>query len=324
MKRFTLVFLLVTLVVAAAAYAYTRTRPTAPATSAPVPVTTIAPLSTIPRKIDTAPSRVTFTYSGPPISLPRQVPTYTVSYPQNLADKTNSLAKQWGFTSTVKKPVPYVYDWIDGDKQLTYNDKAKSISFSLFSPPPASSPLSSLTPQSVFSTLSSFGFLSQNFSFTETARQAVHSNGEGSEAANNATVITYQSSIIQQQYPFFYSGLTQTSGEIRIDQRGKVVSFSFYITPQISKGPDHEILGTTELILQELNNQKGYLAGLQTTASSYPFEEPVSYTTVNITGISIAYLFIPEESRFTPIAVVEGVGNSPTPQKVRYYVRISS
>lgn len=324
MKRILFIILLVIIVVAVAAYIYTRTKPTPQPTGAPVPITTITSLSTIPRKIESAPTRVTFSYSGPQVSFPKLLPAYTLSYPQNLQDRTNTLAKQWGFTSGVKKPVPYVYDWIDNDKQLTYNDKAKSVSFSLFSVPPANSPLSSLTPQGVFSTLTSIGLLSENFSFTETARQVIGEKGEGGESANNVTVIAYQSSITGLQYPVYFSGFTQTNAEIRVDQEGKVLSFSAYVSPQINKSQNHEILGTTEQILQELNSQKGFLAGLQTTVSTYPFEEPASYTAVTITKISLAYLFIPEESRFVPIAVVEGTGNGPTLQKVRYYVRISS
>ena len=328
MKRFFLIFVIIILVVAFSAFVYTRIPQKPGATiSQPIPITTITPLSTLPRAIDTIPQNVTFSYSGQVFSLPDHLPTYVVAYPTNLPSQAEQLAKQWGFTSPVKKTVAYVYDWIDNDKQFSYNDKDKSISFILFSPPSSGSPLYSLTPQVLFSTLASFQFFSNSFVFTETGRQVIQSGqGEGgfAGAANGTTTsITYAAAIANKSLPFLFSGFTKTTGSVQVDQRGRVIAFSFYVTPQIQQKQERQTLNTVDQILQELNGQRGYLAGLGTTTIIYPSEQTASFNQVTISIFSLAYLYIPKESRFIPIIEAEGMSN-PGNQRVRYYVRISN
>ena len=188
-----------------------------------------------PKKFGDVAQGVVFTYIGPSVLLPVALPTYIMSYPSDLPDRTAALAKQWGFTAALSRPVPYVYDWIDNNKHLSYNDQSKNISFSLFSSGLQIQPLA-LTTQDVFSSLLSSRFLSDDFSFIETNRQTILPEGEGGDTSGAPlTVITYQSKIKDRAFPFFFSSVTRTTGEMRINPSGKVVSFSFMPPQKLSR-----------------------------------------------------------------------------------------
>jgi hypothetical protein len=319
MKKIVLILLFILLIVGVVSFLVTRsTKKSAP----PIPITTIERVSA-PRNIEVPTGGVTFSYTGPSFAPPEHLPTYMVSYPPNLPAQAASLTKQWGFTKPLAKPVPYVYDWIEADKRLSYNDQSKSISVALFPNQGASSPALSLTPQGVFSTLSSFRFISKSFSYTETNSQVVEQEGEGGSTESATLATSYQSVFKNQQFPFFFSGLSRSVGEMRTTQGGRVVSFSFYVTPELQPEQERQVL-RLEQILNELNDQKGYLNGLSGDTIEYPFEEIPSFSHVNISMISVAYLYIAKESRFVPIFIIEGEGEGPKNQRVRYYLRATS
>ena len=290
----------------------------------PLPVTTIDQVQA-PRNIEPPSSDVVFSYNGPLFSPPDNLPTYAVTYPSDLPTQAASLVRQWGFVKSQTKPVSYVYDWIDDNKYLSYNDQSKSVSMMLMPPQEGAAPSLSVTPQDVFSTLSSFHFISKDFSFTETGVQEVKEEGEGADSQSSITVTSYQSVIKNTHFPFFFSGLTRSVGEVRTTKDGRVVSFSLFVTPELQKEQERQVIGL-EQMLHELNSKKGYLAGLSGDTQEYPFEETASFSHVTISTISLAYLYIAKESRFVPVFVIEGQGQSigQKTQHVRYYLRATS
>lgn len=324
MKKILLLTMLMLLIVGVAVFFSIKNKPETIKPQQPIPITTISPVSA-PRKIDFSSStRVAFSYAGPPTSLPDRLPTYLASYPTTLVASAASLAAQWKFTSPLKKPVPYVYDWVENERLFSYNDQTKSVSFAFFSFNGNASPNLTLTQQDVFLTLSSARFFSEFFSFVETDRQVASEEAEGGENNLPPIVITsYQYKMKSLPYPFFFTGVTRTAGEMRTTQDGKIVSFSFRVSPNLQTEQERQTL-TTQQILEELNKQKGYLAGLKNDSPVYEPDPVASYSEVTISGISVAYLFIPEESRFVPIYVIEGLGYGTKTQQVRYFLRASS
>lgn len=292
------------------------------ATPTPVPLTSIAPISA-PNKFDTSPPVAVFTYKGPQLSLPTVLPTYKISPPTKLADQAAALAKEWGISAALKHPVPYVYDWIDADKYLTYNDNDKSLSFA-FSDPGNVSRGPALRLTNVISALTSHSFLSVDFVFTQKDRRAV-AQAEGLQNTSPPlTATSYQTTIKDVPYPFLFSALTQTTSEVVTKQDGQVISFSFYATPAISKEGDRALLPADQ-ILPSLNSQKGYLAGIGSTYSGYPFTDAPTFTSVAISNISVGYLYVAKDLQFVPVYVVDGTGVGPSgAQRVRYLLRASS
>ena len=317
MKKFFLLGLFIIAILITTIFIVARKNP-----NKPLSVVETVPV-TGPKKFGDVAQGVVFTYIGPSVLLPVALPTYIMSYPSDLPDRTAALAKQWGFTAALSRPVPYVYDWIDNNKHLSYNDQSKNISFSLFSSGLQIQPLA-LTTQDVFSSLLSSRFLSDDFSFIETNRQTILPEGEGGDTSGAPlTVITYQSKIKDRAFPFFFSSVTRTTGEMRINPSGKVVSFSFYATAKIKPEQERQVLDLNQII-QELNSGKGYLTGLSENASGYTPDVSPSFAEVKISSITPAFLFVPEESRFVPIYMIEGDGYGQKVQRVRYFLRASS
>jgi hypothetical protein len=299
-----------------------RGGPAAVPTPTPFPITTIAPI-TAPNKFDAAPPAEMFSYAGPQLSLPTALPTYKISYPTNLTNQAAALAKLWGISAALTHPVPYVYDWIDTDKYLTYNDKDKSISFA-FSNPENTAGSPHLVATDVINTLTSYSFLSADFVFTQKDRRAM-TQAEGLQKTSPPmTATSYQTTIKNIPFLFLFSALTQSTSEIITKQDGSVISFAFYVTPTISKEGDRTLLPADQ-ILPALNNQKGYLAGIGNTYSGYPFAGAPTFTSVAVSNISVGYLYVAEEQLFVPVYIVEGVGSGPSGnQQVRYLLRASS
>jgi len=294
--------------------------PTALTLTKPIPVSTIAPISA-PRKIEFDQTGVVFSYVGPVQALPENLPTYAVEYPSNLTDSSAKMAKQLGFIIGVKNPVPYVYDWVEKNRLFTYNDRSKAVSFAAFSPSAAPG---SLLISDVFSDLSSFGFLSESLSLIESGRQRATKNADGESPADpSLSIITYQAVLKDRQIPCFFTALTKTFGEVRVDSKDNVVSFSFFTTPRLIQEQERRLLTLDEAI-KALNEQKGYLEGIINNASGYGSGEAPSFSEVEITSVSVAYLYITEQSRLVPIYVFGGIGQGKTPQSVRYYLRASS
>lgn len=325
MKKFVPIFLLVGIITVGIILFMRAFLPGGPAEGplpTPVPVTTIAPISA-PNKFDAAPPVAVFSYTGPQLSLPAVLPTYKISPPAKLAEQAAALAKEWGISTALKHPVPFVYDWIDTGKYLTYNDSDKSISFA-FSDPGNTSMGPSLRLADVISALTSRSFLSADFVFTQKNQQAV-AQAEGLQNTSPPlTATSYQTTIKDVPFPFLFSALTQTTSEVVTKQDGQMISFSFYATPTISKEGDRTLLPADQ-ILPSLNSQRGYLAGVGSTYSGYPFSGAPTFTSVTVSSISVGYLYVAEELRFVPVYIVEGVGAGPSGnQQVRYLLRASS
>jgi hypothetical protein len=326
MKKQAIILALIIIFVFVGIYFYTTQFPTVKNVSSTiVPVTSIAPISA-PRQVNfTTTSNVAFSFSTPPPTFPASLPTYSVSYSSEVMTSIITLVKKWGFSASLTKPVPYVFDWIEKEKHFSYNDKDKSVSFAFFSQQTSSPSALSLTTQDVFKDLIDVGLLSKTVVFTETNRQVVPAgSGEGMDTTSQAITITsYQSNVVNQQFPFYFNGVERASGDVRTDVNNKIISFAFNLPPSLKKEQDREIL-SPESILDNLNNKKGYLQAIITSESSYGPEPEASYSQVKISSISIAYLYIKEESRFAPIFIIEGMGYGDKPQRVRYYLRATS
>ncbi|MBI5449625.1 hypothetical protein HY948_04920 [Candidatus Gottesmanbacteria bacterium] len=317
MKRVFLIGFLLVSVAAATAVIVVRKNQ-----NRPLPVSKVSVVDG-PDKFGRVRRDVVFTYSGSAVALPASLPTYTMMYPSDLPEKTAALAKTWGFTSPLSQPVEYVYDWIDNDKHLSYNSKSKNVSFSFFASA-AEKQAPALTPQDVLSSLTTLGILSNDFSFVETNRQTIRPEGEGGDKTRPPlTVISYQSKIKDRAFPFFFSSVTRTAGEVRVNPTGNVVSFSFYATAAVKQEQERETL-TLDRAMQELRGGKGYLVGLSDEAAGYGPETPPEFTEVKISSVVPAFLFVPEEARFVPIYVIEGSGYGESVQRVRYFLRASS
>lgn len=298
-----------------------KTQDNKPSIATVVPVETIVPISDS-QKILPPKEQVAFSFTYPP-SLPDSLPTYSVSYPNSILTSVSTIATQWRFTTPFKNPVSYVYDWVEKDKLLTYNSKSKGLSFSFFNQSTTTNALF-LTKDSVFDTLSSASFFSNDFAFVESDR----SKGEGAEGQSDQnsqiTILTYQAKSKTVPYPFFFTGITPASGEIRIAESGNVISFAFYATPTIEQNDTRQTLKSEE-ILTHLTENKGYIAGISGAVSGYPFDETANYDRVEIQSVSVSYLLIPEESLFVPIYVISGVGvGKGTTQSVKIYLRATS
>ena len=325
MKKFLPIVILAVLIIAGTMLFIrisSRGGPAVVPTPTPLPITTIAPI-TAPNKFDTAPPVETFSYAGPQLSFPAVLPAYKISYPANLTDQAASLAKSWGISAALTHPVSYVYDWIDTDKYLTYNDKDKSISFAFSNP--ENTPMGPiLTSTDVISALTSHSFLSADFVFTQ-KDQRVMTQAEGLQKTSPPmTATSYQTTIKDISFPFLFSALTQSTSEVITKQDGSVISFAFYATPTISKEGDRTLLPADQ-ILPALNSQKGYLAGIGNTYSGYPFTAPPTFTSVAVSSVSVGYLYVAEELLFVPVYIVDGVGSGPSGnQQVRYLLRASN
>lgn len=263
------------------------------------------------------PNNVVFSYTGPSTSLPTSLPSFAATYSSGLVTNAGALAKQLGIAAPVSHPVPYVYDWNSAEKHFSYNDQSHDVSYLVFAS--STTPSASLTPQAVLALLSSFSFVSPPFTFVEVDRRTTENN-EGNQRA--ITVVTYQTKAVGQPYPFLFIAGTRVGGEIHLDAGGRVITFSFFVTPGIAQQKNKPSL-TTEQTIAALNNQKGYLSNVDSGAPGYAPGPSPSFTKVGISSITPAFLYVPEANVFVPIYICDGVGVDERggSQLVRYLLR---
>lgn len=264
---------------------------------------------------------VVFSYTSHPPQFPEELPSYAVTYPPKIEEAVASLAKQWGFVVPVKKPVPYVYDWIEKEKHMSVNTKTNTLSFSYFYPSVNSSMNGRLTVETVIKDITKAGLLQKSLVFVEAKKEINATSGEGLDSTiYPSTFISYQYKVADQPYPFIFTGANQYAATIRILDRGDIVSFSIRIPPFVKPLQLKKTISAEE-ILQSLNEHKGILvrAGEQTQPDPYKLIE--SFSSVEISSITIGYFMDDAEKIFYPIYIISGSAYGATTYKVTYYLR---
>lgn len=281
-----------------------------------------APLLSAPRNIVfPGEENVVFSYGVALPELPGELPSYSTAYPQNIDVSVAELAKIWGFTSPLKKPVPYVFDWVEKDKNLSVNTRTNTLTFAYFYPATSSSMVRRLTQESVLKNIADVGLLPKSLLLTETSREVDTTQGEGLDAGGfPSTFIFYQYKLANQPYPFIFTGVNQYAATIRVLADGSVVSFSLRIPPLVKPLESKKTLTHDEILLS-LNENKGILTRAGEKFGSDPYKQVDSFSSVEISSITIGFFFDAEIKKFDPIYVISGTAFGDRAYSVTYYLR---
>lgn len=332
MKKYLTMVFIVIFLVGISAFFYGRT--TREKTSTPS-VPALAPL--LEKDIRMLPiepilatqKNISFTISFTPQVFPSNLPGYQVTSESFSLQKAYTPASSLGFSSNPaisRSGQITIYEWKKLGATLTMQTQPPSISFlqdiSLVGRAPTSDDAQktllqfiqthSLAPPSVQMSLLNSSFL----------RADGVNLSPSSQLTANIISVSYQYTV--STYPLYQksglpagiSALLGPSNTIRSVSTSLLPSFQLTTTLPVFP------VGQTILALQ---NNKGTLINIENNTEETSVTE-ASFTSVNLTGVSLAYVLFPEEKRIRPVFVFSGVaqnGGMSQGAKVIYFVAAS-
>lgn len=331
MKKYLFLITLIALLVGITAFLYSRTATTKEFSALPTPT----PLQE--KDIRTLPiepvlptqKNISFTISFTPPVFPMKLPSYRVTSESFSLQNAYTSASLLGFSGNpaVDKSGPVtIYEWKKPDATLTIQTQPPSLSLlkevSLVGRAPAADDAQKtiiqfiqqyqLVPSSVQTSLVNSSFL-----------RAEGSNLSPSSPLNaNVISVSYQHTI--NAYPLYQKSGLPSGISALLGPSGTTRSVSTSLLPSFQPAGSFPVFPVGQAILA-LQNNKGTLIGVESSTGETSLTE-ASFTSINLTGVSLAYVLFQEEKRIRPVYVFSGVaqnGGVSQGAKVTYIVSAS-
>lgn len=287
-------FIALILIVGVAAYVYTRTQQNTTPLQLP-DVSKTQSLGVSPNYSDISLSPV---FNLPQnISIPEALPEYSVVYDLSVNSALKELAGLLLIETPSKENFGLV-EWNNEDFFLSYNTRDQSVAITRLNP--SSELLQNQT--ELFDVLRRTGFLSSNITFKE----ILNTTMRGVDGGIGPLAVQQYSAEIDS-FPLYFSLTESVWLSLRKTPQGAVDTVSFLVPPSQATIEQTKKTFSQPQVLELLNSGKGTLFSADFQVNKEFGTQP-SFTTVNVSSLSVAYLLSANKTLAKPIFILRGIG----------------